>query len=37
MPRYLIEGTFPDGLGFAPNQQGCQAANTVIENNASRG
>jgi hypothetical protein len=34
MPRYLIERTFPDGLGLAPNQQGRQAANAVIENNA---
>lgn len=37
MPRFLIERTFPDGLGLAPNQQGCQAANTVIDNNAQQG
>jgi predicted amidohydrolase YtcJ len=37
MPRYLIERTFPDGLGVAPNSQGRQAANTVIDNNAQQG
>jgi Protein of unknown function (DUF4242) len=37
MPRYLVERNFPDGLGLAPNQQGCQAATTVINNNAQHG
>lgn len=37
MPRYLIERTFPNGLGLAPTQQGSQAADTVIENNAQHG
>jgi Protein of unknown function (DUF4242) len=37
MPRYLIERTFPSGLGLAPNQDGCQTANTVIQNNAQQG
>jgi hypothetical protein len=37
MARYLVERTFPDGLGLAPNQQGCDIANTVIGNNAQKG
>ena len=37
MPRYLIERTFPNGLGLTPNEQGRLAANTVIENNAQHG
>jgi Protein of unknown function (DUF4242) len=37
MPRYLIERTFPNGLGLAPTQQGNQAAAGVIENNAQQG
>jgi hypothetical protein len=37
MPRYLIERTFPDGLGLAPNQQGSQAAAAVIAQNAQEG
>ena len=37
MARYLVERTFPDGLGLAPNAQGCQVANTVIGNNAEQG
>jgi hypothetical protein len=37
MPRYLIERTFPNGLALAPNEQGCLAANTVIDNNAQQG
>ena len=37
MGRYLVERTFPDGLGLAPNPQGCDIANTVIGNNASLG
>ena len=37
MPRYLIERTFADGLGLAPNKQGCDIANTVIKNNAEKG
>ncbi len=37
MARYLIERTFPDGLGLAPNGQGSQVASTVIGNNAEQG
>ncbi|MGK9170040.1 DUF4242 domain-containing protein [Inquilinus limosus] len=37
MPRYLIERQFPDGLGLVPNQEGRQAAATVIANNAREG
>lgn len=37
MARYLIERTFPDGLGLAPNPQGSDIANTVIANNAEKG
>jgi hypothetical protein len=34
MPRYPSERNFPDGLGPAPSQQGCQAATTVTSNDA---
>jgi hypothetical protein len=37
MPRYIIERTFPDGLGLMPNDEGRQAASTVIANNAQQG
>ena len=37
MGRYLVERTFPDGLGLAPNQQGNSIASTVIGNNAEKG
>lgn len=37
MPRYMVERTFPDGLGLAPNKQGCDVARTVIGNNAELG
>lgn len=37
MARYLVERTFPDGLGLAPTQQGCDVARTVIGNNAEKG
>jgi hypothetical protein len=37
MARYLVERTFPDGLGLAPNSQGAQVAGTVIGNNAEQG
>ena len=29
--------TFPDGLGLAPNSQGCDIANTVIATNGEQG
>ncbi|HEY0939386.1 MAG TPA: DUF4242 domain-containing protein [Steroidobacter sp.] len=37
MPRYLIERTFPDGLGLPANAEGAKAAATVIGNNAQEG
>lgn len=37
MARYMVERTFPDGLGLAPNAQGAGVANTVITNNAAQG
>lgn len=37
MPRYLVERTFPDGLGLPANAEGAKAASTVIANNAQEG
>ena len=37
MPRYMVERSFPDGLGLVPNQDGDKAAATVIANNAQQG
>lgn len=37
MNRYLVERTFPDGLGLPPTQQGNDMAQTVVGNNASEG
>lgn len=37
MPRYVIERTFPDGLGLPINRHGARAATAVIENNAKEG
>jgi hypothetical protein len=37
MPRYLIERTFPNGLGLMPTQKGQEVADTVIANNAQQG
>jgi predicted amidohydrolase YtcJ len=37
MPRYLIERTFPNGLGLSPNKEGQAAAIRVIANNADAG
>ena len=37
MPRYLVERTFPDGLGLVPDPKGNQVANAVISNNAEQG
>jgi hypothetical protein len=37
MPRYLIERTFPDGLGLPINSQGAQASAAVIDNNSNDG
>jgi hypothetical protein len=37
MPRYIVERTFPDGLGLPANAQGAQACNTVVGVNAESG
>jgi hypothetical protein len=37
MPRYMIERTFPEGLGLMPDTQGRQIAEKVIGNNAQQG
>ncbi|WP_172296866.1 DUF4242 domain-containing protein [Pseudoruegeria sp. HB172150] len=37
MNRYLVERTFPDGLGLMPTQEGNGAAQTVVANNAAKG
>jgi len=34
MPRYLVERTFPQGLGLPANAEGAAACCTVIGNNA---
>jgi predicted amidohydrolase YtcJ len=37
MPRYMIERTFPNGLGLSPNAEGKKAAEAVIAANAEHG
>jgi hypothetical protein len=37
MPRYLVERTFPDGLGIPVNEEGARACLSVVENNANAG
>ena len=37
MARYLIERTFPDGLGLPSNADGAKAASSVVANNAKEG
>lgn len=37
MTRYLVERTFPDGLGLPINQQGADAAATIVAKNAEHG
>ena len=34
MPRYVIERTFPDGLGIATTPEGAATCRAVIEHNA---
>jgi len=34
MPRYLVERTFPDGLGITATSEGALACRTVVGNNA---
>jgi Nickel responsive protein SCO4226-like len=37
MPRYLVERTFPDGLGITPDDDGARACLSVVQNNAEAG
>ena len=37
MPRYLVERTFPEGLGIAATEDGARACLAVVENNAAAG
>ena len=37
MPRYLIERTFPEGLGLPVNADGAKASATVVAANATEG
>jgi hypothetical protein len=33
MPRYLIERTFPDGLGIPASPEGAEACHALVERN----
>ena len=37
MPRYLVERTFPDGLGLPATAEGARVCSTVIGNNLQQG
>jgi hypothetical protein len=37
MPRYLVERTFPEGLGITPDEDGAGACLSVVQNNADAG
>lgn len=37
MPRYLVERTFPDGLGLPTTEVGARAATSVIGKNIKEG
>ncbi len=37
MPRYLVERSFPDGLGIPLNDEGAAACLAVVGNNADHG
>lgn len=37
MPRYVIERTFPDGLGIPVNNSGAEAALKVVSRNGEQG
>lgn len=37
MPRYLVERTFPDGLGIPVNADGAEALGGVVGRNAEEG
>jgi hypothetical protein len=37
MPRYVVERTFPDGLGIPGGRDGAQVCLTVVDRNADEG
>lgn len=37
MPRYLVERTFPEGLGLPANAQGAEVCSTVVGTNLKGG
>ena len=37
MPRYLVERSFPEGLGIQANDEGAEACRLVVLNNAEEG
>ena len=37
MPRYLVQRTFPDGLGIPVDEEGAAACLEVVERNAADG
>lgn len=37
MPRYIVERTFPEGLGIPVTEAGAAACLTVVDNNADEG
>jgi hypothetical protein len=37
MPRYMVERTFPDGLGIPADSDGARACLSVVDNNADAG
>jgi hypothetical protein len=37
MPRYLVERTFPGGLGIPPGSEGAESCRSVIERNEYEG
>jgi uncharacterized protein DUF4242 len=37
MPRYMVERTFPDGLGIPSDSDGARACMSVVDNNADAG
>jgi len=37
MPRYMVERSFPEGLGLPMNDQGAQTCATVVANNLQEG
>jgi hypothetical protein len=37
MPRYMVERTFPDGLGLPVSEEGATAARGIVDANADLG